>query len=481
MIKNKTTNYDVIIIGSGIGGLICGCYLAKAGIKVLIIEKNDKPGGYCTSFEKNRFIFDAGVHVLTGFKSGGPLDRIFTELGIYKKIKIVRSDPTDIIVVPDHKIYFWNDIERTINDLQEKFPDQAKGINEFFNFLNDIDHFSLYSKFREKTFEEVLNNYFSNYKLRQIMTTFLGVLGLPSYKVSAYAGVSLYQKFIFDGGYYPLGGMQNFSDCLTYAFQDSGGEIIFSHLVKKIIVKNKRAEGVLVKDGNLINSKYVVSDCDVNQTFFELVGREFLKRGFLNVLDSLIPSVSAFIVNIGVNKSLKNKFERCGSLWFASDYNVDNFYSKVFNGIIDYKDSNILCSFSSFHDNTLAPQRSETISLIIPAPYKDITYWNENKIILGEELIRRARNIIPDLTEHITVKQIATPLTLHKFTLNYKGAMRGWASLPFQIDRRKISFESPIEALFLAGHWTTYPGIGGIASVLYSGYNVARSIIRMYK
>ena len=96
--------YDVIIIGAGISGLVCGCYLAKAGLKVLIVEQHDKPGGYCTSFKRHGFIFDAAAHSFGSYREGGNFKKIVKELGVDTMLKIVRANPSDIVTTPDFKI-----------------------------------------------------------------------------------------------------------------------------------------------------------------------------------------------------------------------------------------------------------------------------------------------------------------------------------------------------------------------------------------
>lgn len=79
-------DYDVIIIGAGISGLVCGCYLAKAGLRTLIVEKNAQPGGYCTSFKRGDFHFDACVHALGSLRQEGILTKILKDLNIEKRI-----------------------------------------------------------------------------------------------------------------------------------------------------------------------------------------------------------------------------------------------------------------------------------------------------------------------------------------------------------------------------------------------------------
>src|SRR4030066_115744 len=129
-------DYDAVIIGAGICGLVCGCYLAKAGMKVLIVEKNAKPGGYCTSFKRGGFQFDACVHSLGSLREGGNIRTILKELHIETRLEIKRHDPSDIIITPDFKIHFWNDLDKTIQEFQDNFPEEAKNIKEFFYFIN---------------------------------------------------------------------------------------------------------------------------------------------------------------------------------------------------------------------------------------------------------------------------------------------------------------------------------------------------------
>src|SRR4030043_950702 len=114
MPKKDKEIYDAIIIGAGIGGLVCGCYLAKAGMKVLIAEQHYKPGGYFTSFKRRGFSFDAAAHSFGNYREGGHVRKILTEIGVDKIIKIKRFDPSDIIIAPDFKLTFWNDTNATI-------------------------------------------------------------------------------------------------------------------------------------------------------------------------------------------------------------------------------------------------------------------------------------------------------------------------------------------------------------------------------
>jgi len=478
----KKDEYDVIIIGAGVGGLVCGCYLAKAGMKVLIVEKNSKVGGYCQSFTRNGFTFDACVHSLGSMGENCELRKIFNDLELDKRVKIIRSNPSDILITPKHIIKIMNSIEDTINEFQRSFPKESINIKNFFYFITKTNFLTLYVKLKNKTFNNLLDEYITDKKLKAILTIPLGNIGLPSRMASALVSVILYREFIFNGGYYPLGGMQAFSNSLADNFQKYGGELFLSTKAKKILLKNKKAIGIIINNNELIKSRYIVSNCDAKQTFLELIGKENISESFINLLNKMIPSVSAFVVYLGINKDLTNEFEGKGNIWYASSYDIENIYSEIVKGEVDSHANCILIASPSFHDASLAPTGKQSLMLVFNSPFKTEQYWENEKIRLGDRLLKKAEDIVGKLSDYLQLKDIATPLTLFRYTLNYQGAAYGWAAISSQISRSLISHESEIEGLFLSGHWCMRgAGQGGISTVACIGRDTAKLILNQEK
>jgi phytoene dehydrogenase-like protein len=470
MPKRDKEIYDAIIIGAGIGGLVCGCYLAKSGMKVLIVEQHYKPGGYCTSFKRDGFIFDAAPHCFGSYRENGITRKIFEDLGVDKKLKIIRPNPSDILVTPDYAIPLWNDLEKTINEFQTAFPEEGKKFRNFFYLLLDTDPNS-FPKMRNLTFKELLDQHFTDNKLKVILSfPFFGIGGLPSFLISAFVGAKLFSEFLLDGGYYPNGGMQALPDALTERYKEFGGELLLSNLVKKIKVKDNRVIGIVSKKDGFIPSKYVVSGCDARQTFFKLLGKGNVDKIFYEKIKNMIPSMSTFISYLGMDKYFR-PFQNPGTtLYFSSHYNIDKAYQAMHAGDIEgYGGYALRIS----HDKS-------TIYVGIPAPYKNKKFWTNNKYKFLDSLIERIEKYtIPNLSKHITYKEAATPHTLHRYTLNYKGASFGWAGIPSQFavpDIRKPLF---IQGLYLAGHWTTL-GVG-ISGTAYVGYDTAKMLLRKKK
>lgn len=459
--------YDAIIIGAGIGGLVCGCYLAKAGMKVLICEQHYKPGGYCTSFKRGKFTFDAAAHSFGAYRENGIVRKTFLELGIDKKIKIIRFNPSDIFISPDYKITLWNDLDKTIEDFQRAFPDERDNIKKFF-YLITSPNANFFTRMRNWTFKNLLDKYFSNEKLKSLISfPLLGNGGLPPSQMSAFIGSKLYSEFLLDGGYYPKGGMQELPNALVERFKEFGGELRLSCLVKKIKVRNNKVMGAIFEKEGFVKSKIVISDCDTRQTFFKLLGKKKLECKFSQMIDNMIPSMSHFIIYLGIDRFFESLPNGGIGIWCFSHYNVDKAYQDAQKCKIKHLGGYFL---RVSHD-------SPTIVAIMSAPYKSRIYWQNNKYIFLEHFIKKIeKDIIPDLSNHVIYKDAATPHTLYRYTLNYRGSSYGWAGIPSQLalpDLRKPSF---IDGLYLTSSWSTQ-GIG-ISGVVYIGQDTAQMILR---
>ncbi len=469
MAKPSRQSYDVVIIGAGIGGLVCGCYLAKAGLKVLIVEQHNKPGGYCTSFKRRGYTFDAAAHCFGSFRKDGIMDWVFEHLDLKSRIKIKRTNPSDIIIAPEKiKISFYNDINKTIAELKNYFPKEANKAKKFFTLILENSP-QFFSSLRNLTFKDLLDRFFTNENLKKIFSfPFIGLGGLPASRMSAFVGTKLFSEFLLDGGYYPVGGMQELPNILTLRFKELNGKIIFSKAVKRIKTYKNKVVGVILDSNEFVPSKYVISNCDARQTFFKLINRNKLDKEFLNKLSSMTPSTSNFILYIGLKKYSKKDLPPPGtSIWFMKNYDYEIVYDKLIEGKMDIFGGCMI---------RVLPNKN-TLMATIPAPFKTKAFWEKNKDKVKNSFIKNIQSyIIPNLDKYIDLVEAATPQTLYRYTFNYKGASFGWAGTPDQFGNYTLRKPSFIKNLFLVGHWTTL-GIG-ISGVAYTGYDIANLILK---
>lgn len=470
--------YDVIIIGSGIGGLVCGCFLAKNRKRVLIIEKNNKPGGYCSSVNRDGFCFDLGIHSLGGCRPGGPMDNIFSGFNLYDKMKLVRSNAVDLVITSKHRVYFEKNSQETIRNLSYAFPRESENLRRFFKFLVGSSTTQLSLKLRNLTFEDWLNSSFRSPDIKVVLSTFAYNLCLPPSRISAVVMAFLFKETILDGGYYPCGGMGKLADAYAEKFVEYGGTLCLSTKVKKIIASpDNTVRGVITETDRCFKSEWVVSNCDPRQTYFNLIGEKFIGRKIYKNIKLLKPTMSAFILLLGLSKKIGKEFKNCSGVWFFPDKSVEQILSRNIRGHFEENAHHFLMVSPSFRDLSLAPPHSESVYLTVLTPSISKSFWQKKRLSMEKNVLRRLSRLIDKIDECVVSRSSITPCDLEEYSSNYRGAVCGWASDLRQVENHRFSQQSVFKNLIFVGHWTaSMGGYGGIRHVTYSGLIAANKI-----
>lgn len=461
--------FDVIIIGAGIGGLICACYLIKRNLKVLIVEQQSRPGGYCSSFNLDGYEFDAGPHHLGGIKKG-MLGRILEELGLKDHVSFFQRNPSDRIMTVAGDVCLFADFQMTLKEFQKAFPEEKEAIAKFFNFINSKDFLGVYSKVKKDSFKLILDSFVDSASFKDVLYGLLcGVLGSNPSEIPAWVGIETLKEFFFDPGYCPKGGMKSFSDNLFLYFKKSGGEAILSHKVKKVSAKGSRIISILTEEGEY-RSDYFVANIDPFQ-LARLLEKKIGK--ILRPSSSLSPTLSALVVFLGLAPSYKCKsFER-GCIWdFRNIKNDLKCLSRqktdaLCGGILVYP-SSAWNPAANFDDGKMA------IQIYKLAFFKEKNFWVKNAGYYMKELISVASSIIPDLEKNIQVKSLATPLTFSSYSGNEMGAVLGKMVTFKSFKNIYFSRSFFYDNLFLAGSWYSY---GGVSESAVSGKRAAIGLI----
>lgn len=463
--------YDAIIIGAGISGLVCGCYLAKAGMKILVVEQHDKPGGYCTSFRRQGFTFDAAAHSFGSYREGGNFRKIIKELGVDTMLKIKRFDPSDIIVTPDFRVTFWNDVNRTIDNLIDIFPGEKNNIKKYYDYYDDRTSAGQFEniKLKDKTFASFLSSYSSdNVLMNAISFPVVGNGGLPPSLMHAFTGTKIFREFMIDGGYYPEGGMQQIPNALARTIQQNNGTLVYKRLVKKILTINNAVTGVKLDNDETIHSKYVISACDITQTFKTFLGKKIVGERIIDKLKHMEPAISTFTLYMGIDKPFKDLPEEGTNIWYLPHYDLDKMFNDVTIG-----------SFDNFGGGAymlrVSPDKKTILAFCITS-FKTVSFWKQNKKKIAAGFLNRIEKLIPELKKHIAYFDAATPYTLYRYTLNYKGANYGWAPSLSQLFDPDFRQKTSIQGLYMTGHWTAQTH--GIPGVAYLGYNTSKLILK---
>ncbi len=462
MANNK---YDVTIIGSGIGGLMCGAKLAKKGVKVLIIEKHIRPGGCVTSCRKNGFNFDYGAHIFGSCNKNGILRYYLDELKI--DIDFIRINPTERFIFPDQVIEVPQDIDKYAALLKSSYSLEAENIDPFFKEVVKIARsFSsdkLLAKYSGMTFEDLLKKYFKDEKLMSVLSAEFRYMGSTPKVLAATSMCLMMVSYLRDGAYYPRGGSQVFSNALADRFKQYGGTLLLGSEVTDILIKNKKIYGVKTADKNVYLSDAVVSNGDAIRTMTQLVDSHEIGSTYLKKLKNLRIGPSFFMIFLGVKDSpvLKDK-----SGWYHFSYGLD----------LEPAQS-LYIFMPSFLDDSLAPKGRHVLDVAMPFPYAygDITDWDLCKNEMRNRVMNIVNMIIPGVSNLIEFEESATPKTIQRYTYNSHGSICGWAMDSDQVQAGRLAYETPVESLYLTGQWTN-PGCG-VVSAATSGWIIADRIL----
>lgn len=481
--------YDVIVVGGGVGGLTAGALLAKAGRSVLVVERHDRPGGYAHAFRRGRLRFDSAVHLVGGCGRGGLVDRVLRTLGTHTVCDFVRIDPFYTTRFPGLALRVPGGVEEFVEAHAEAFPDEEKGLRELVQICLDVwseaegapdvnlatdlpllrrRHPTLV-RFHRATLGAVLRAQLRDPRLQAAFATLWPYAGLPPSRLSFVYWATLLTSYLVEGAWYCRGTFQQLANALATGLKGAGGELLLRSTVRRIVVKDGRARGVVLENGQRIAAPIVISGADARQTFDELVGRDLLPGPFALRLARLRPSVSAFVAYASARYDVLGAgLAHENFLWSGPDH--DAHAAAAAAGRTDW----LTLTIPSLADPGLAPPGEHAIVLTTLLPFDAAPSWRDAKAAFGERLLDRAETLAPGLRRSLTFFESATPRTLERYTRNERGAIYGFEHSPDQIGPGRLALRSPIEGLLLAGHWSR-PG-GGIYGVVMSGVETARAI-----
>jgi len=472
-----------VIIGAGIGGFIAANLMARAGLRVLLIEQHYMVGGYCSTFRRKGFTFDAATHFypLLGNPATIP-GRLLTELGI--TTGWVKMDPVDHFHFPDGSSFSVPaDFQSYLARLKEEFHSEAIALDEFFEAAREAYLLGLLQYFRFRntdranqyerlTVRQALDSYFKDRKLKLLLTADCPHWGSPPCRTS-FLFDSMLRLSYFLGNYYPRGGSQAFADELARRFEENGGHILMSSLVRKILVRHGAAYGIEVETGSLrarftrkVKAGAVISNADYLMTLEGMLEPGAVSAQYLASIRSLRPTFSCFLTHIGI-KELSTELLRQIQGYYWDTWDAD----RVGQEALKFK-----LFVPTLFDEALSPPGCHVIIIqkVVDIDYSSIGDWASYKQGVEEFITSNLERLIPHFTEKIVTISSASALTSYRYTLNQQGAMLGWEMSPDQLGENRPGIAGPIRDLYFVGHWTK-PG-GGITPVIVSAMELAKTI-----
>ena len=504
---NPKSDYPTVIIGAGLGGLVCGAYLAKQGLPVTVVEQHSIPGGYATSFERagGKFNFEVSLHG-TSINNNGA-GRILNDIGILDKLELAELPEVYRLKTPGLDISVpQKDPEAYIQILSKHFPEEAEGIRgfieEMIGIADDVDTLSRnkgqfikllfplqYRKMwnvRNKTLADLIGDYVKNPDLQHALGSLWGYYGLPPSKLSGFYYANATGGYLKNGSYYIKQRSQDLSDAMAEAIESQGGSVLFDTRVQRIQVDKGAVRGVELDNGETLPARAVVSNASAPVTFQEMLPKDAVPADYLEKLKSYKPSISSFLVWLGVNQELKGKI-KAFSTHVSGGRGPDADYRACIQGDIENSSFGV-CVYDNIFDGYSSPGTS-TLQLLVLSGYEpwrkfESDYSNGDKAAYNREkqrwakiLIERAeKDVIPGLSGMIEVQEAATPLTNRRYTGNTDGAIYGFEQSMDNAFMNRIKTETPVKGLYLASAWGN-PG-GGYAGAFRAGQSAFQALMK---
>jgi phytoene dehydrogenase-like protein len=489
---------QIIIIGSGMGGLTAGNLLARKGHKVTIFEAHSSPGGYTAGFRRQGYYFESGT---LSFESSTLVFKVMKEIGVYDKVEFVQQT-TGIIAgemngvcssYPDFKRLAYTAYPGEKEKLDGYFGAADKmirammavlmprGLAAYLAYPFQLVRFvTLYKKYSRETITEFAARSFGR---DSALFRYFKDLGYPDMS-AALIGPSLIS--FLDDYWTVKTGMQSWANALADNFRSLGGELKLGARVDKIVTRNGAAVGV-ESQGAFHPADWVISAADYKKTFLEMIddpsivpaafrekiGRNAVSEGIVTVylgLDMPPAELRKWlkVPHISYRDARAYADVRVGG-------NDPEYFQKVSVGVYS----------PSLHDASLAPEGKSGLMIQAIAPYHWMDNWGggdrqkyrEFKEAVKQALIAKASAVIPGLAERIEFSDLATPLTYERYTGNTDGATSAWSWNPknkFYKNAMSTNVDTPVKHLLIGSCWASQ--IGGVPGAISAARKCAKKI-----
>ena len=466
--------YDVVIVGSGLGGLQCGLILARRGMKVVILERQQQPGGCMQSFRRHGELLDTGMHYVGGIGEGGCLYAPFKYMGLMD-LPWQHLDPTgfDRVTIGDRTFKYAEGAEAFIETLSQDFPKERKGLEKYCNIMNEVcDHlydailprdevdFFTQSLFASSTYD-FLHETFDDELLINVLSGSSLKMELAKDTLPLYNFAQGNNSFI--QGSYRLRGDGNL---IVYRLMDQikemGGEIICNSEVEELIEKDGRLVAARCKNGEVYEGTWFISNAHPAVTVGLVKESTKMKKVYRNRILRLENTYGMYTTSLILKPGSLKYFN-----WNQYIYLKPNVWT-YFNEEGPVQGCLVSCRCPIEGDD------ARILDILTPLPWEKISQW-ENTTVgrrgdeykamkerLYEECVTLAERFIPGLHNMVEAHYSSTPLTYRDYTLTPNGSCYGVRKDYHNPMMTLLSAKTPIPNLLLTGQSLTLHGLLGV-------------------
>ena len=475
--------YDIVIVGSGLGGLVSAIILAKEGYSVCVLEKNNQYGGNLQTFVRDRTIFDTGIHYIGGLDEGQNLYKYFKYLGIMDHLNLKKLDENgfDIISFDDDENEYPHaqGYENFAHQLVRFFPEEKAHIEEYCKRIKTIcESFPLYNLEWEGKYDneilalnakQTIDECTQNEKLKAVLAgsnfLYAGIADKSPFYVHALSVNSYIQS-----SWRCINGGSQITKQLLKQLKKYGGEFYKYKEVIRFNVEDKKVTSVEMKDGTQVSGTYFISNIEPKTTL-KMVGEEHFRKAFYSRVQSLEGVISAFSLYIVFKpetfKYINHNhyhFKKSSEVWTSHDYDEDS-WPKAF--------------MASMNASKKQEEWAEGMTFITYMKYDDVTPWmntfnttaeendrgesyEEFKLRKAEKFLKEIEIKFPGIRDCIQSIHTSTPLSYRDYIGGDNGNMYGYVKDSNNPMKTLIPSKTKLDNLYLTGQSINMHGVLGV-------------------
>ena len=482
----------VIIIGGGIAGLSCGCYLQMNGIPTEILEAGGLPGGLCTAWHRGPYVFDGCLRWLIGAQPPSAFHQIWTELGAIAGRKVFIHDDMLRIEWPDGQtLTVPTELDKLAREFKRIAPEDSGLIDKLVRdarkcapleppLENPLELMNPFEKtklglsvlpmvptiLRYKNLP--ITTYVARYKNKFLREALQLIVGNEA--MSALVLVMLLAFRTRNNTGFVAGGSWDFAMAIADRYTRLGGTVRYRTRVTTVKVENHRATGVHCADGTFVPADTVVSCADGHTTIFKMLDGKFVDKKIRYLYDHCQTFPAIVQVSLGIKKNFPDAPHTL-NLPLREPVRVDEQTSYDRLEVETFGSDSRLCA----EGTSVMTIRLQTSHAFWTGLKKtDPPRYRAEKKRVVQETIAALDQRFPGLAEHLERSDIATPATFVRYTGNWQGSYEGWLPTP-RILGRRIPYTLPrLKNFYMAGHWVVAGG--GLPSAALAGRYVAQMV-----
>lgn len=475
--------YDIVIIGSGLGGLVSANILSRNGYKVCVLEKNNQFGGNLQTFVRDKNIFDTGVHYIGGLEEGQNLHQYFKYLGIMDDLNIQKldEDKFDVITFDDDKkeYYHAQGYDNFANSLINQFPEEEKSIQAYCQKLQDVcNSFPLYNldttniNYDQNILTLKVTDYLDSITENSLLKS---VLAGSNILYAGHENIPFYVHALSINSYIQsswrcINGGGQISKLLIRKIKEFGGEVFKYQEVVKFDFEEEVLTSVTTKKGDIIKGDIFISNIEPKHTIKMLAGKGIRKSyvNRVNQIESIISGFSLYIVFKPKTFKYLNynyyHFKDPDKIWNAQNYSDTSWPEgyMISMGVkknqTEWVEGLTAMTYMRFDD---VNQWKDTFNTVAEKSERGEAYkkFKEEKI---EKFILEIEKKFPDIRNCIQSLHASTPLSYRDYIGNNEGSMYGYVKDAESPMKTFLSPKTKLKNLFFTGQSLNMHGILGV-------------------